>query len=75
MTSESKILIDDMVLPERGSSWRSTQLDITMSVALAALELTHAEWVALLDAAGLKIEKMYQYTEQVHDYLIVAVPK
>ena len=75
MTSESKILIDEMVLPERGTPWRAPQLDIAMSAALAALERTHAEWVAVLDEAGLKIEKICKYTEQVDDCLIIAVPK
>lgn len=37
---DSVILIDEMVLPDRNVHWHSTQIDLTMMVALAAVERT-----------------------------------
>ncbi|KAI0196930.1 S-adenosyl-L-methionine-dependent methyltransferase [Astrocystis sublimbata] len=75
MTAESKILIDEMVLPERGTPWKAAELDLAMGTCFAAMERSHSQWVALLDRAGLKVERVWKYTEQVDDCVIVAVPK
>lgn len=58
MAADSVILIDDMVLPEKGSPWRATQLDMTMLAALAAMERSENQWYALLDKAGLEVMKV-----------------
>lgn len=71
MTDNSVILIDEMVLPEKGSSWRSTGLDITMLACLAAVERSESEWVRLIDDSGLKIIKKVQYTVQCNDCILV----
>ncbi|KAI1086710.1 S-adenosyl-L-methionine-dependent methyltransferase [Rostrohypoxylon terebratum] len=75
MTKDSKILIDDMVLPERGAHWRATQFDFIMYSYFGAMERTYAQWEALLDKAGLKISKSVEYTKQLNESVIVAVPK
>lgn len=75
MTSESVVLIDEMVFPERGVHWRATQLDMSMMTCLAATERSEAEWRALIDEAGFKIVKIWKYTQHIHDSVIVAVPK
>ncbi|KAI1208247.1 S-adenosyl-L-methionine-dependent methyltransferase [Annulohypoxylon truncatum] len=75
MTEESKILIDDMVLPERGAHWRATQFDFIMYSYFGAMERSRAQWEVLLDKAGLQILKASEYTKQLNEALIVAVPK
>lgn len=72
---DSLILIDDMVLPNTGVYWQTTQVDLTMMSALAARERTHEDWLALLDSAGLKIADIHVYTPAVHESVITAVPK
>ena len=42
---------------------------------MSTLERSKKEWYALLDDAGLKVKKVYQYTEELYDSIIVAVPK
>ncbi|KAK5633374.1 hypothetical protein RRF57_009088 [Xylaria bambusicola] len=74
MTKDSRILIDEMVLPERGAPWRATQLDLAMSTCFAAMERSRADWDSLLDKAGLSILKVWKYTDEVDDCIIVAVP-
>jgi demethylsterigmatocystin 6-O-methyltransferase len=75
MTDESVILIDEMIMPEIGTTTRQAQLDFTMATCLVAMERDEAQWKELLNAAGLKIHKTYQYTEEVRDFIIVAVRK
>ncbi len=75
MGPSSVILIDDMILPTRGVHWRATQIDLTMMASLAAMERTENQWVAMLDKAGLKIIKMVVYNKDLHDTIIVVLPK
>jgi demethylsterigmatocystin 6-O-methyltransferase len=75
MSSESRILIDEMVLPERNAPWRATQLDLAIASCFGAIERSRAEWDALLDEAGLQILNVWKYTDQLDDCIIVAVPK
>ncbi|KAI0836395.1 putative sterigmatocystin 8-O-methyltransferase precursor [Hypoxylon sp. FL0890] len=75
MTAESKIFIDEIVLPERGTPWRAAQFDLMMLSSYCGGERSYADWHALLDEAGLKILKVVEYTEQFKESVIVAVPK
>ncbi|KAK7755795.1 hypothetical protein SLS62_002080 [Diatrype stigma] len=75
MTSESVVLIDEMVFPERDVHWRATQLDMSMMTCLAATERSESEWRVLIDEAGFKIVKIWKYTQAIHDSVIVVVPK
>ncbi len=73
MAADSAILIDEMVLPERGAPWRAAQLDMLMSACFAGAERTASEWRALLRRVGLRIEKIWRYAEESEDCVIVAV--
>ncbi|KAI0529963.1 S-adenosyl-L-methionine-dependent methyltransferase [Xylaria digitata] len=75
MTQESRILIDEIVLPERGAHWRVTQLDIAMGGCFAGMERSRVEWEILLGKANLGILKVVKYGEQLGDCIIIAVPK
>lgn len=55
----SKILINDVVLPEKGAGRFPTQSDMTMLTLLAAMERTEAHWRTLLEKAGLKDIKIW----------------
>ncbi|KAI1737711.1 S-adenosyl-L-methionine-dependent methyltransferase [Xylaria scruposa] len=74
MTKDSRILIDEMVLPERGAPWRATQIDLTLNAFSAAMERSRADWDSLLGKAGLTILKIWKYTDQLNDCVIVAIP-
>ncbi|CAO1601217.1 hypothetical protein XANCAGTX0491_004884 [Xanthoria calcicola] len=75
MSQDSVVLIDEMVLPERGSSWRATQADLTMAVALSAMERTEAQWHILFDKAGLNLRKVLKYREEPEDCVMVLAMK
>lgn len=61
MRQKSRILIDEMVLPNSGVDWAATHTDLTMMACLAAKERTQQQWERLLDDAGLMIEKQRSY--------------
>jgi hypothetical protein len=75
MTDKSVLLIDEMVLPEMGTPPRAAQLDMAMMVCAAAKERTAAQWKELLSDAGMKIDRIWKYTEECQDCVIVALPK
>ena len=75
MSKVSRILIDEMILPNVGTNWQAAQLDIGMMSSLAAMERSENQWRALLDSAGMLIEEVYTYTEELRDSVIVVVPK
>lgn len=75
MSKDSVILIDEMILPNTGTHWQAAQLDISMMSSLAAMERSEEQWYTLLNLAGLKIQKIYTYTEELRDSIIVAIPR
>ena len=75
MDKDSVILIDEMILPNKGVNWQQAQLDLMVMSVMSAIERSEKEWYALLDDAGLKVKKIVRYTEALHDSIVVAVPK
>ena len=75
MGNDSVILIDELVLSNHKVHHQAAVMDLTMMMTLAGAERTEKQWHALLDAAGLKIRKIYTYTEGIRNSVIVAVPK
>ncbi|MCJ1394454.1 hypothetical protein MMC18_007332 [Xylographa bjoerkii] len=59
----SKLLINEFVIPNRGASSLMTHIDINMMSVLAAKERTEQQWYDLLEAAGLKIIKIWPMVE------------
>ena len=71
MNKESKILLDDKVLPDRGVGWQTCELDLVMMSCLGALERTNSQWTKLVESAGLRIEKVYLYSSLMNHSVIV----
>ncbi|TVY30376.1 Demethylsterigmatocystin 6-O-methyltransferase [Lachnellula hyalina] len=62
MGHHSRILIDEMVLPNWRVDWAATHTDLTMMACFAAKERTQEQWESLLSTTGLKIEAQRNYT-------------
>ena len=75
MDKDSRILIDDMVIPDTGVRWQAAQLDLTIMATLGSVERTKEQWYALMKSAGLKILQIYPYTTLLQDSIIVVVPE
>lgn len=74
MAPDSRIIIDEMVLPEREVPEFAVYIDITMFAANGGAERTTREWKALLDRAGLKVLNILPYDPKLMS-VIEAVPK
>ena len=63
MDRESVILIDDVVLPEKGAHPHSLDKDIVMMVNFAAMERTTNQWRSLFESSGLRLLKAATYND------------
>ena len=70
MSGESRILVDEMVLPDTAASWQATQLDLTMMIGLGSMERTQEQWHAVYSSAGLKVLNTYSYNVSIHDSVV-----
>ena len=71
MSDQSMVLIDEMVLPEMGAEVQAAQLDISMMASLAGRERSRAEWGRIVEAAGLQINDVLTYEEDLGESVIV----
>lgn len=67
MTSDSVLLIDEMVLPEVGVTALAASIDFTMLSSLASTERTEAEWRQTLADVGLEIVHVYTYNQRTYE--------
>lgn len=75
MSADSRILIDDLVLPNTGVHWWSAAIDMQMYLMHGAMERNLDQWNTLLDGAGLKVLEIKTYSPVMRNSIIVAVPK
>ena len=75
MGPNSRILLDELVLPNTGASVMATGLDLTMMATLSAIERTEANWQSLMEKAGLEIIDIYRYDTEMGYGIVEAVPK
>ena len=69
----SKLLLNEIVVPEKGASWPVTSMDWLMMALGAMRERGIKEWEKILGEAGLKISKVFTY-ELSAESLIEAEP-
>ncbi|KAF7198434.1 Amidase [Pseudocercospora fuligena] len=74
MATDSVVIIDDVVMPTVGATWKQASMDIAMMTMLAAMERTKEDFEVLLQKAGLRLRDVWTYDEEYGDSLIVAVP-
>ena len=75
MGPESRILIDEVVLPETKVPWQVAMMDLAMMAALGGIERSREDWVKLLESAGLKMVDVHCYDDVRFHSVIAAVPK
>jgi demethylsterigmatocystin 6-O-methyltransferase len=75
LSSESRIVIDEVVLPDTNVPWQCAFMDLTMSSSLGGCERSREEWDKLLSRAGLQIEEIHTYDDVRRHSVIVTVPK
>jgi demethylsterigmatocystin 6-O-methyltransferase len=74
MGPESRILIDEVVLPETKVPWQVAMMDLAMMAALGGIERSREDWESLLGRAGLKMLDVHRYDDVRFHCVIAAVP-
>ncbi|KAF3919679.1 O-demethylpuromycin-O-methyltransferase [Dactylellina cionopaga] len=70
----SKILINEIVIPETNADWFSTSVDILMMVVHSAAERREKQWRALIESAGLKVVKIWSCGSAAEKLIEVKLP-
>src|SRR3569833_2381659 len=71
---QSKILINELVVPESGADWFTTSVDMIMLGFHAAHERRENEWKELVESVGLKFTKICQCSEAMEKFIVVELP-
>lgn len=56
----SKVLVNDIVMPDRGATRFMTQSDMAMLTFNGAMERDESQWRRLFEHAGLKVTALWQ---------------
>ncbi|KAI1452828.1 S-adenosyl-L-methionine-dependent methyltransferase [Annulohypoxylon moriforme] len=72
MDDNSLILIDELVLPDRGAHRYETQLDLAMLSMLNAEARTKTHWHQLLTESGFEVKDIVLYEKEAREAIIIA---
>lgn len=75
MSADSRLLIDDAVLPDTGAVWQQTFADLALLAACGAKERTKKQWELLADTAGLRVEQIHDYVASTYTSVVVLALK
>ncbi|KAJ5094248.1 hypothetical protein N7456_010109 [Penicillium angulare] len=71
MSSDARILIDEVVLPDTGAHWQATMADLSMMFAFGGKERTTQQWNSLVKLSGLRIEQVHTYVASTYTSILV----
>lgn len=75
MSTDSRLLIDDAVLPDTGAVWQQTLADLYLSAACGGKERTNNQWELLAGTAGLRVEQIHHYIASTYTSVVVLALK
>jgi len=75
MATESRVLIDEIVMPDTDAHWEATMQDIAMMNMCAGKERSKQQWLDLADRAGLRIEEIHTYVPTTYTSVLVLALK
>ncbi|KAL8922585.1 MAG: hypothetical protein Q9208_005089 [Pyrenodesmia sp. 3 TL-2023] len=67
----SKLLLNELVIPDKGADIVGAQIDFTMMCALGSEERSEGQWRQMLDEAGLKIVKVWTKAQEAESIIEV----
>lgn len=65
----SRLLVNENCLPDVGADWQNTGQDLMMLTLVASRERTEADWRALLEGAGLRVNHIYSVANGVESLI------
>lgn len=75
MAPESRILVDEVIVPDTDASWQATMADLSMMFCFGGKERTLRQWDLLANHAGLRIELVHTYAATTYTAIIVMALK
>jgi len=75
MSADSRVLIDEVVIPDMGAHIWPAGLDLQMYTLFGAFERTTSQWDALLQRAGLRPVSVKKYAPVMGGSVIFAAPR
>ncbi|KAJ5090818.1 hypothetical protein N7532_009502 [Penicillium argentinense] len=75
MSTDSRVLIDDTVLPDTEAVWQGTMADLALMISCGGKERTRRQWELLADAAGLRVEQIHSYVAATYTSIVVLALK
>lgn len=76
MTSDSVLLVDEMIFPETGVNFDAASIDMAMLSAFASMERTERQWRETFQDVGLELVKAYTYNPLSYESVMdVRLPK
>lgn len=70
----SKILINELVIPNTGADWFETSIDMIMMTVVSSHERRETEWKQLIESVGLELQEVWHYDGAPERLLEVALP-
>lgn len=61
----SKLLIKELLIPDRNAPWVLTSLDVNVMQSLSGQERTESQFRSLLESAGFKIEGIWGHKNAI----------
>ncbi|PHH84903.1 hypothetical protein CDD83_1195 [Cordyceps sp. RAO-2017] len=75
MAADSRILVDEVVLPDRGAPCQAAMADLAMMVAMGGKERTEQQWRALAESSGLRVDEIHTYMASTCTSVVVLARK
>jgi hypothetical protein len=69
MDKNSRLLINEFVLPDTGASQLQASLDIMMIALVSGLERTEMQWRTLLESIGLEVVRIWSVVPEAEAIL------
>ena len=70
----SRVLINDWILPDRGSGMIPAVMDVNMMAVLSGMERTESQWRVLFEGVGLQLVRFWTIGKDVEG-LVEAVKR
>lgn len=75
MSPDSRVLVDDVVIPDTNASWQAGLADLAMMFSFGGKERTFTQWNRLADQAGLRVEMIHSYAAITYTAIVVMTLK
>jgi hypothetical protein len=69
MDRDSRLLINEFVLPNTGADQLQASLDIMMMTLVSGMERAEMQWRALLESIGLEVVKIWSITPEIESVI------